>query len=89
MRAVHAKLTRRGLCCGRKRVARLMRAHQQVGVHVRRRWRLHGLKLLLASIWCAATSAAPPWSGYRVRFRPAQPTGAGCGWRGSGSSGCG
>jgi len=36
---VHAELARRGVRCGRKRVARLMRAHHQVGVHARRRWR--------------------------------------------------
>jgi len=36
---VHAELARGGWRCGRKRVARLMRAHQLVGVHARRRWR--------------------------------------------------
>jgi transposase InsO family protein len=36
---VYADLTRAGWRCGRKRVARLMRLHHQVGVHSRRRWR--------------------------------------------------
>jgi transposase InsO family protein len=36
---VHAELTRLGRPCGRKRVARLMRAQGLVGVHARRRWR--------------------------------------------------
>jgi putative transposase len=36
---VHAELTRAGWHCGRKRVARLMRLHHQVGAHTRRRWR--------------------------------------------------
>lgn len=36
---VHAELGRLGWRCGRKRVARLMRHHQLVGVHARRRWR--------------------------------------------------
>jgi transposase InsO family protein len=36
---VHAELARLGVHCGRKRVARLMRQHRQVGVHTRRRWR--------------------------------------------------
>jgi putative transposase len=36
---VHAELTRAGWRCGRKRVARLMRAHHLVGAHTRRRWR--------------------------------------------------
>jgi putative transposase len=36
---VHAELARIGRRCGRKRVARLMRAHGLVGVHARRRWR--------------------------------------------------
>jgi putative transposase len=36
---VHAELARRGVRCGRKRVARLMRTHHLVGVHLRRRWR--------------------------------------------------
>ena len=36
---VHAELSRRGVRCGRKRVARLMRTHHLVGVHLRRRWR--------------------------------------------------
>jgi putative transposase len=36
---VHAELVRLGVHCGRKRVARLMRLHHQVGVHTRRRWR--------------------------------------------------
>jgi hypothetical protein len=30
---VHAELTRAGWHCGRKRVARLMRLHHQVGAH--------------------------------------------------------
>jgi putative transposase len=38
---VHAELARLGWRCGRKRVARLMRSQQLVGVHTRRRWR-HG-----------------------------------------------
>ena len=36
---VHAELGRLGRCCGRKRVARLMRGQRLVGVHARRRWR--------------------------------------------------
>ncbi|MDT4957492.1 MAG: putative transposase [Pseudonocardiales bacterium] len=36
---VHAELSRVGWRCGRKRVARLMRAHHLVGAHTRRRWR--------------------------------------------------
>jgi putative transposase len=36
---VHAELARVGWHCGRKRVARLMRSQQLVGVHARRRWR--------------------------------------------------
>jgi hypothetical protein len=36
---VHAELTRLGHRCGRKRVARLMRSRELVGVHARRRWR--------------------------------------------------
>ena len=36
---VHGELARLGRRCGRKRVARLMRAHGLVGVHARRRWR--------------------------------------------------
>ena len=36
---VHAELVRLGRHCGRKRVARLMRSRQLVGVHARRRWR--------------------------------------------------
>ena len=36
---MHAELARQGVHCGRKRVARLMREHHQVGVHNRRRWR--------------------------------------------------
>jgi transposase InsO family protein len=36
---VHAELMRLGQRCGRKRVARLMRSRQLVGVHARRRWR--------------------------------------------------
>jgi len=36
---VHAELARLGRRCGRKRVARLMRSQQLVGVHARRRWR--------------------------------------------------
>jgi len=36
---VHAELGRLGVRCGRKRVARLMRHHQLVGTHSRRRWR--------------------------------------------------
>lgn len=36
---VHAELTRAGWRCGRKRVARLMRAQRLVGAHTRRRWR--------------------------------------------------
>jgi hypothetical protein len=36
---VHAELARVGRRCGRKRVARLMRSQQLVGVHARRRWR--------------------------------------------------
>ena len=36
---VRAELARLGWRCGRKRVARLMRHHQLVGVHARRRWR--------------------------------------------------
>jgi putative transposase len=36
---VHAELVRLGWRCGRKRVARLMRSQQLVGVHARRRWR--------------------------------------------------
>jgi putative transposase len=36
---VHAELARLGWRCGRKRVARLMRHQQLVGVHSRRRWR--------------------------------------------------
>ena len=36
---VHAELARLGRRCGRKRVARLMRGQQLVGVHARRRWR--------------------------------------------------
>jgi len=35
---VHAELARLGRRCGRKRVARLMRSQQLVGVHARR-WR--------------------------------------------------
>ena len=36
---VHAELARLGVRCGRKRVARLMRAQALVGVHSRRKWR--------------------------------------------------
>jgi len=36
---VHGELVRLGVCCGRKRVARLMRESGLVGVHARRRWR--------------------------------------------------
>ena len=36
---VHAELARLGRGCGRKRVARLMRVEELVGVHARRRWR--------------------------------------------------
>lgn len=36
---VHAELAQRGVHCGRKRVARLMRTRGLVGVHARRRWR--------------------------------------------------
>jgi putative transposase len=36
---VHGQLTGLGVRCGRKRVARLMRASGLVGVHARRRWR--------------------------------------------------
>jgi putative transposase len=36
---VHGELARLGRRCGRKRVARLMRARGLVGVHARRRWR--------------------------------------------------
>jgi len=36
---VHGELTRLGVRCGRKRVARLMRESGLVGVHARRRWR--------------------------------------------------
>ncbi|MFN8185949.1 MAG: IS3 family transposase [Gaiellales bacterium] len=36
---VHGQLARRGVCVGRKRVARLMRAEQLVGVNPRRKWR--------------------------------------------------
>ena len=36
---VHAELARLGVRCGRKRVARLMRAQGLVGVHARKRWR--------------------------------------------------
>jgi transposase InsO family protein len=36
---VHAELARRGVRCGRKRVARLMRAQALVGVHARKKWR--------------------------------------------------
>ena len=36
---MHAELQRAGWHCGRKRVARLMRSHHQVGAHTRRRWR--------------------------------------------------
>jgi len=36
---VHGELVRLGVRCGRKRVARLMRASGLVGVHARRRWR--------------------------------------------------
>ena len=36
---VHAELVRLGRRCGRKRVARLMRVEELVGVHARRRWR--------------------------------------------------
>jgi transposase InsO family protein len=36
---VHAELRRLGHRCSRKRVARLMRSRQLVGVHARRRWR--------------------------------------------------
>jgi putative transposase len=36
---VHAELARLGRSCGRKRVARLMRVEELVGVHARRRWR--------------------------------------------------
>ncbi len=36
---VHAELAKTGWRCGRKRVARLMRSHHQVGAHTRRRWR--------------------------------------------------
>jgi putative transposase len=50
---VHAELSRRGVHCGRKRVARLMRDHHLVGVHLRRRWRtarhaaaVHGVDLV-------------------------------------------
>jgi putative transposase len=50
---VHAELSRRGVHCGRTRVARLMRDHHLVGVHLRRRWRtarhaaaVHGVDLV-------------------------------------------
>ena len=36
---MHAEPGKLGVRCGRKRVARLMRQHRQVGVHTRRRWR--------------------------------------------------
>jgi transposase-like protein len=36
---VHGELVRRGVRCGRKRVARLMRESGLAGVHARRRWR--------------------------------------------------
>ena len=36
---MHGELVRLGVCCGRKRVARLMRESGLVGVHARRRWR--------------------------------------------------
>ena len=36
---VHAELTRLGVSCGEKRVARLMRQKRLVGAHSRRRWR--------------------------------------------------
>jgi transposase InsO family protein len=36
---VHAKLAERGIGCGKKRVARLMRKRRLVGVHSRKRWR--------------------------------------------------
>lgn len=36
---VHAELARLGRRCGRKRVARLMRSRNLIGVHARRRWR--------------------------------------------------
>lgn len=36
---VHAELAHLGVRCGRKRVARLMRAEALVGVHARKRWR--------------------------------------------------
>lgn len=39
MPRVHDQLTHLGVRCGRKRVARLMRASGLVGVHARRRWR--------------------------------------------------
>jgi putative transposase len=47
---VHAELTRAGWHCGRKRVARLMRAHHLVGVHARRRWRTARTGMAVAGV---------------------------------------
>jgi len=38
---VHGQLARRGICVGRKRVARLMRTHGLVGAHSKKKWRRH------------------------------------------------
>lgn len=38
---VHGQLGRRGICVGRKRVARLMRVDGLVGAHSKKKWRRH------------------------------------------------
>ena len=61
---VHAELARVGRRCGRKRVARLMRSQQLVGVHARRRldeWqRLAEMGYLGLTLPAAAGDAADP-----------------------------
>lgn len=77
---IHAELAERGVCCGRKRVARLMRLAGLVGCHRRRRMRttqreLHVVpapdrvqRRFVASapnqLWTADITYIPTWSGF-------------------------
>lgn len=77
---VHAELRAQGVCCGRKRVARLMRAAGVVGCHRRRRLRTtqrepwavpapdRVQRRFVASkpnrLWTADITYVPTWSGF-------------------------
>jgi putative transposase len=71
---VHAALSRLGVRCGRKRVARLMRLRHQVGVHARRRWRTAGSAAGVAGVDLVRRNVNPTgpnqlWAADVTQFR--------------------